>query len=252
MRSVEADARPAIRVRPVPQCDPPFDDELMPELWATTQPTLFEWPVRRSAEPPSPSPPSALAEPLTHPSSTTVAASAGTTTSPPGACPLPARPTCTTTPLPAGPAGAARPPATSSVATAPPKLPIDRAELTGASPDARLAVRRFVSTCVEVFNGYRPAAHLRRMSAPKEAARVVAQGVAGARRIAELRRAARPGDRHTRRPGPVGVLGLRLCEPRQGAVEAAVLLVTGERTWAMALRLEQDERGWAATVLRLI
>lgn len=190
-------ARPAIRVRPVPQCDPPFDDELMPELWAATQPALFDWPVRRTAE--------------------------------------------------------RRPPAPSPATTAPPKRPIDLPEHSGTSADARLAVRRFVSMCVEVLNGYRPAAHLRRVSAPKEAATVVAQGVAGARRIAQLRRAAgRPDDRRTRRPGPVGVIGLRLCEPRPGAVEAAVLLVTGERTWAMALRLEQDQRGWAATVLQLI
>jgi Family of unknown function (DUF6459) len=124
--------------------------------------------------------------------------------------------------------------------------------LAGASGDARLAVRRFVSMCVEVLNGYRPAAHLRRLSLPAEAAGVVAQGVAGARRVAELRRAAHPADRRARRPGPVGVIGGRLCEPRSGAVEATVLLVTGERTWAMALRLELHQQTWAATVLRLI
>jgi Family of unknown function (DUF6459) len=123
----------------------------------------------------------------------------------------------------------------------------------GASGDAHLAVRRFVRMCVEVLNGYRPATHLRRLTLPREAQVVVAQGVAGARRVAELRRAvARHGDRRGRRPGPVGVLRLRLCEPRSGAVEAAVLLLTGERTWAMALRLELHQRAWAATALRLI
>jgi hypothetical protein len=102
--------------------------------------------------------------------------------------------------------------------------------------------------CVEVLNGYRPATHLRRLSLPTEAAGVVAQGVAGARRIAELRHA----DRRVRRPGPVGVLRVMLCEPRAGAVEAAVLLITGERTWAMAFRLELHQQKWAATALRLI
>ena len=81
---------------------------------------------------------------------------------------------------------------------------------------------------------------------------MVAQGVAGARRVAELRRATHPADRRARRPGPVGVIGLRLCEPRTGAVEAAVLLVTGDRTWAMALRLELHQQAWAAAALRLI
>ena len=191
-----AGARPPIRVRRVPQCDPPFDDELTPEVWAATQPMLFEWPVRRPADRRPPGPP---------------------------------------------PAGTA------------PASPSDPPERAGGSVEARLAVRRFVNMCVEVLNGYRPATHLRRVSAPKEAAGVVAQGVAGARRVAELRRAVPPpGERHARKPGPVAVLGLRLCEPRAGAVEAAVLLVTGERTWAMALRLELHQHGWAATVLRLI
>jgi hypothetical protein len=137
-----------------------------------------------------------------------------------------------------------------------PTRPANRPE-TGAiadgSGDAHHAVRRFVRMCVEVLNGYRPATHLRRLTLPREAPGVVAQGVAGARRVAELRRAvARAADRRVRRPGPVGVLRLRLCEPRPGAVEAAVLLVTGERTWAMALRLELHQQAWAATALRLI
>ncbi|MEV8505198.1 Rv3235 family protein [Actinoplanes sp. NPDC051475] len=120
--------------------------------------------------------------------------------------------------------------------------------MVGASPDAKLAVRRFVGSCVEVLNGYRPAAHLRRLAQPREAATVVAQGLDGAKRVAEARRL------HTRfrRPAPVAVLRSSLCEPRPGAVEAAVLLLIGDRTWAMALRLEQHDEAWLATVLRLI
>jgi hypothetical protein len=48
------------------------------------------------------------------------------------------------------------------------------------------------------------------------------------------------------------VLKVHLCEPRPGAVEVAVALVTGERTWAMALRLELHRDAWCATALRLI
>jgi hypothetical protein len=108
---------------------------------------------------------------------------------------------------------------------------------------------------VEVLNGYRPAAHLRRLALPGDAVGVVAQASAAARRVAELRRAARgprAGDRHGRRPEPVAVLKLRLCEPRPGAVEAAVLLVTGDRTWALAVRLERHQQSWAATALRVV
>jgi Family of unknown function (DUF6459) len=135
----------------------------------------------------------------------------------------------------------------------PPGRPDRASMIAGASGDAHQAVRRFVRMCVEVLNGYRPATHLRRLTLPREAPGVVAQGLAGARRVAELRRAAtRAGGRRPRRLGPVGVLRLRLCEPRSGAVEASVLLLTGERTWAMALRLEVHERDWAATALKLI
>jgi hypothetical protein len=134
-----------------------------------------------------------------------------------------------------------------------PSPPVRRTVVTGASAEARLAVRRFVAMCVEVLNGYRPAAHLRRLSQPREAANVVAQGLAGARRVTEARqhrtvgRAPRP-----RRPVPAAVVRLQLCEPREGAVEAAAVLVIGDRTHAMALRLESHDEAWLATTLRLI
>ncbi|WP_430783219.1 Rv3235 family protein [Actinoplanes sp. G11-F43] len=124
--------------------------------------------------------------------------------------------------------------------------------VAGASGDARLAVRRFVRMCVEVLNGFRPAAHLRRLALPSEAADVVAQGLAGARRVTELRKAAHPGPRRPARPAPVAVLKVMLCEPRTGAVEAAVTLVTGDRTWAMAFRLELHQQTWTATTLLII
>ena len=50
----------------------------------------------------------------------------------------------------------------------------------------------------------------------------------------------------------MAVLKLQLSHPRAGAVEATILLVTGERTWAMALRMELHEQTWAATTLRLV
>ncbi|WP_328465419.1 Rv3235 family protein [Actinoplanes sp. NBC_00393] len=197
MRSVEMAStghRPAIRLRPVPRYEPPFDDELAPQVWASARQLPLDWSAQEV--PPVPSDgPRALPGPRTDPAPPVVA---------------------------------------------------------GASSDAKLAVRRFVHLCVEVLNGYRPPAHLRRLALPAEAASVVAEGLAGARRVAALRAAKKVGARPPRRPVPVAVLRLRLCEPRPGAVEAAVALVTGERTWAMALRMELHQKSWAATALRLI
>jgi hypothetical protein len=179
--------RPSISLRRVPPCEPPFDDEVEPAIWATAHQLAFDW----SPPPPPPPPP-------------------------------------------------------------PPRKPVHRSVVAGASLEAKLAVSRFVRLCVEVLNGHRPPAHLRHLSHPGEAAGVVAQALAGTRRVAELRRARHAGRHPPRRPSPVAVVGLRLCEPRPGAVEAAVALVTGERTWAMALRLELRQQAWSATTLRLI
>jgi hypothetical protein len=221
MRSVEVvlrdEPRPVIRVRPVPQSDPPFDDELSSEIWAPAHQLAFAWPTRER-----PGGPTTPAAPCEH-----VAGGPGQ----------------------GGQTGVGA----QALSGQPAAGRVARARAAGgASGDAKLAVRRFVAMCVEVLNGYRPAAHLRRLALPMEAAGVVAQGVSGARRVAELRRAARGGSRRAMRPGPVAVLRIRLCEPRPGAVEAAVLLITGERTWAMAVRLELHQQDWAATVLRLI
>jgi mRNA-degrading endonuclease toxin of MazEF toxin-antitoxin module len=125
-----------------------------------------------------------------------------------------------------------------------------RPAVSGVSADARIAVHRFVRHCVEVLNGYRPAGHLRQLALPAEAAAIVAQGLAGARRVASLRKAA-PGRRVPRR-SPAAVMRLRVCQPSTESVEAAAALVTTYRTWALALRLELHHDTWSATALRLI
>ncbi|MBB2947878.1 hypothetical protein FB565_007649 [Actinoplanes lutulentus] len=177
--------RSTIHLRPAPRHDPPFDDELAPQVWSPPRQQLaLDWTV--------PAPPPA-------------------------------------------PAGVPRPP--------PPP---------GASGDARLAVRRFVHLCVEVLNGFRPAGHLRRLSLPATAAEVVDSGLAGAQWVGRLRKAKGGKAKGMRRPDPVIVLRVQLCEPRAGAIEAAIVLVTGDRTWALALRMELHEQSWVATTLCLI
>ena len=51
---------------------------------------------------------------------------------------------------------------------------------------------------------------------------------------------------------PAAVIRLQLCEPREGAVEAAAVLLIGDKTHAMAIRLELHNESWLATTLRLI
>jgi Family of unknown function (DUF6459) len=232
-----------IRLRPVPRCDPPFDDELPSDASVSADQLTFPWP-RASSGTSAGALSEAAAPGVLNPATTSGAPRAAGLH---GAVGLSG---AATHDRPGGGAAAhGRPDGGGAVGLA---LRGGYPSDAGTAGDARLAVRRFVSVCVEVLNGYRPAAHLRRLSLPMEAPGVVAQGVVGARRVAELRHAARPADRRTRRPGPVAVLRVLLCEPRPGAIEAAVLLITGERTWAMAFRLELHQQKWAATALRLI
>jgi hypothetical protein len=113
-----------------------------------------------------------------------------------------------------------------------------------------------VGACLEVLNGYRPAAHLRGLSRPFEAQTIIAHAtlatdLIAARRRAELARSEQPSPR-PQRLAPVTVTHLYTCEPRPGAVEAAAVLYTPERTWALALRLELHKNAWRANVFQLL
>jgi Family of unknown function (DUF6459) len=233
-------APPTIRLRRVPRCDPPFDDERERDAWASPDQLALPWPRRAQQARGSAS----------HVRSPTCAPSGGPARSAAHGAGDPRSGTGTpdlTDPLdPAAlrAASASRP--AGAVALVPGGGPA-----LGSAGDARLAVRRFVNVCVEVLNGYRPAAHLRRLAQPREAATVVAHGVTAAHRVAEARRqAATPTWR--RRPAPVAIIKVSLCEPRPGAVEAAAVLMIGDRTWAMAIRLELHDDAWLATVMRLL
>ncbi|MFI7550443.1 Rv3235 family protein [Micromonospora sediminimaris] len=217
-------ARPPVRLRPAPAFEPPSVDEdttgwprptdgqLALDLYATAR----HWPGGRGPDrPPLP----------------WAASRSGSRPVAPGV-PWSAEPALPTGSGPAGPGHA-------SVRHLP------AGALTTATPAATRVAHRFVATCLEVFNGFRPPVQLRRQLDPArvavllpELARATAHG-APARR-----RSARPGIRLRR---------LRVCEPRSSAIEAAAVLTgAGGRSWAMALRLEQRRGNWLCTDLRVL
>jgi hypothetical protein len=114
------------------------------------------------------------------------------------------------------------------------------------SPEGRRAAHRFAALCLEVLNGFRPAAHLRPMSRPSDAGRLVERLVDAIGRL----------PRHHQRPGrPTDLVKLRLLrvsEPVPGVIEAAASLGTSGRTWAMAFRLERPRDRWLGTALEVI
>lgn len=200
---IARDSPPAIRLRPVPPLDPPYEDEVAPDAWASAFGAAqlpLDWlgtahrPERRvNGSDPHLSAPGAVGGRSDGLPSTAVA---------------------------------------------------------GASAEAKAAVRRFLGLCLEILNGYRPVAHLRTLADPAAAGAVLAQLTAASGRVAELR--GRGTSRGRPEPEPVRVRRLRVCEPRVGAAEATVVLLTGGRAWALALRLERRNDRWTATALTLV
>ena len=111
---------------------------------------------------------------------------------------------------------------------------------------ARAAAQRFVGMCVEVLNGFRPANQLRPVTAVPRFNDVADQLV---RRATRVRLS--PGQA-ARQGRLLRVRRMVLCEPRDGVVEAAVVLDQGKACWAMAIRLERSTEGWRCTVIQVV
>jgi hypothetical protein len=182
-------ARPAIRLRPAPALEPPYDDEVTSTTWAG--PGIEQLALDFDGTPFR--------------------------------------------------VGATRP------------APADPGGRIGASEEAIGAVSRFVRLCLEILNGYRPTGHLRPVAKPAEAATIIEQIGTARDRVTALNRRgagyARPGPT---RPRPVSVRRLRVCEPRAGVAEAAVVLATNGRTLALALRLERRRDRWLCTAAHAV
>jgi hypothetical protein len=123
------------------------------------------------------------------------------------------------------------------------------------SPETRTAAARFLNTCLEILNGYRPVTHLRTMSSPARATAVTEAMAMAVRRM--VRGAGAPaGTRRAR----VRLRRMRICEPRPGVAEICAVLSTAGggsapeagRCWAAAFRLERSQGQWRCTVARLL
>jgi hypothetical protein len=210
VRPSKAEVRPhlpAVRVRPAPPLEPPFDDERGPAAWerlpmplSVRAPELpFELPARVRARAPRPgrsqrpqAGPLGPDRTASHPVSRAAAgrapaglapdgrASVGL--APEGRTPLadPATPgsgpaTVARSSLLVGPGRAGRPGpelATLGAAVAAVAVPVP------STLDARRATRRFLSACLEVIGGYRPLSHLRPLCRPDRYA-LVAERLGG-------------------------------------------------------------------------
>jgi hypothetical protein len=187
--------RPAVRLRPVPPLDPPFDDESTPMTCGNR---------------------------LGYQLALDLDVSTGRARRP--------RP---------GSGSQTGPGAWPGRATLPPEA------LATATAEARRAATRYLNTCLEIFNGYRPISHIRSLSSPSYAAAIIEQLSAGLRRRVPRRPTGRA-------PEAVQVRRLRVCEPRPGVAEVAAALSCTGRTWAMAFRLERQQGNWLGTAAHVL
>ncbi|WP_328850566.1 Rv3235 family protein [Micromonospora globbae] len=126
-----------------------------------------------------------------------------------------------------------------------PAAPLPPAALVTASPEATRAAHRFVGTCVEVLNGYRPPHQLRALLDPARAHELLPELSRAAGRTGPTRRRTARATVHLRR--------LRAAQVRPDAVEvAAVLTGAGGRSWALALRLEHRRGRWLCVALHVL
>ena len=207
--------RPAIRLCAAPPLDPPFDDEPASSTWlraAETQLTLA-LPTRPAGRSHRPIQLRHRGEPGT-----------------PGRDRSGSDPAC-------GPQGRDGEPTSGP-------LPSDGPPT--ASPEARQAARRFLITCLEILNGYRPVAQIRPMISPVHRSEIIEELIGATGRLPT---GERPGRRTARL---LEIRRLRVCEPRSGVAEAAAALGCADRTFALPFRLERRRGSWVGTAVKLL
>lgn len=115
-----------------------------------------------------------------------------------------------------------------------------------ATVEGQRAARRFLDTCLEILNGYRPVGHARALTTPGHAMGLMEQLRTAVDRL--------PGAVQPRQPAPqrLRLLSLRVCEPRAGVAEAAAAIGNAGRTWALAFRLERLRGRWMTVLVQLL
>jgi len=281
--------RPAVRVRPVPPLEPPFDDERDPATverapvpLSVRAPELpLDLPARARARAPRPSAGTAPAGaapavnvPAGNLSAGDVRAARAAVAVAPGRVDSERAPaTLSPALVTSSPATHARLALAAPASLAPNAAGPTATESTGAGPapstlDARRATRRFLSACLEVVGGYRPVGHLRPLCRadcyPLVAERLGGRRGNGQRNLGGARPQAiggrtpsgsppRAARGNSAAPGDrVGVLRVQVGEPREGVAEVAVVLTRRERVWAMAFRLEEHDGRWLCTHLEVL
>jgi uncharacterized protein DUF6459 len=241
--------RDAVRVLPMPRCEPPSDDERVGTAWEPPAMTALTLPLRlrpggaqvrrravRGAE-----------------HAYTVDPTAGAL----------------------GVTFAARGDGTGEVAVGPDDAAdgLEPSQPPPALPEVRQATMRFVSTFLEVMAGYRPIAHLRQYCRPDRFERISdhLRGRAGTRAAPAQRGAAalsgrvlivgrgtgapppRGGRAEQRAPGDrLAVRRVQICQVSDSVAEVVAIFRRREASAAMAFRMEKNQDRWLCAHLEIV
>lgn len=110
--------------------------------------------------------------------------------------------------------------------------------MTAELPDPRVWVSRFALALLECLEGHRP---------PAQLAKHVDADVLG-----RLHRRYRASVRRGHRPGTTHIKRVRVCQPRDGVAEAALVTRIGGHPTPIALRLVGTDGRWVVTALEMI
>lgn len=112
--------------------------------------------------------------------------------------------------------------------------------------DAVLAAHWFLTACLEVINGYRPASHLRCLVEPDQMDLLLA-GLAQ-----RAPRHAGPGMPRPRDGQRIRLRRARVCQVSAAATETAAVFGYADSCWAVAIRLERLDGHWRCTLAQPI
>ena len=127
--------------------------------------------------------------------------------------------------------------------------------------DLRITARRLLSACVEVMGGFRPVAQLRAYCAPERfdaianrLLRPVSAGRGhGATRTSLIVTRLAPGrPARVRAEDRITVRRVQICDVMEGIAELVVVMARHNKVWAMTLRMERSHGRWLCKQLDVL
>ncbi len=114
------------------------------------------------------------------------------------------------------------------------------------------AIGHFLAGCVEVFNGYRPAVHLRCLVAPGRFEAVLAGLTDHAVPRHHPPRGSRATPPDSQFSSRISLLRTRICQVTPTAIESTAVFGDDAHSWALAMRWERLDGRWRCVLAQTV